>query len=29
VVDAIAATATDMNDRPVKDIRIINVKIIR
>ncbi len=29
VVDAIAATATDMSDRPVNDIRIINVKIIR
>ncbi|MDF1560255.1 MAG: peptidylprolyl isomerase [Bacteroidales bacterium] len=29
VVDAIAATATDMTDRPVNDIRIINVKIIK
>lgn len=29
VVDAIAATATDISDRPVKDIRIIKVKIIR
>ena len=29
VVDAIAATATDMSDRPVKDIRILKVKIIK
>jgi cyclophilin family peptidyl-prolyl cis-trans isomerase len=29
IVDAIAATATDMSDRPVKDIRIIKVKIIK
>lgn len=29
IVDAIAATATDMSDRPVQDIRIIKVKIIK
>jgi peptidyl-prolyl cis-trans isomerase B (cyclophilin B) len=29
VVDAIAATQTDMTDKPVKDIRIIKVKIIK
>jgi peptidyl-prolyl cis-trans isomerase B (cyclophilin B) len=29
VVDAIAGTATDLSDRPVKDIRIIKVKIIK
>ena len=29
VVDAIAATATDMSDKPVKDIRILKVKIIK
>jgi len=29
VVDAIAGTATDMTDKPVKDIRIVKVKIIR
>jgi cyclophilin family peptidyl-prolyl cis-trans isomerase len=29
VVDAIANTATDLSDKPVKDIRIISVKIIR
>lgn len=29
VVDAIAATATDMTDKPVQDIRILKVKIIK
>ncbi|MCA1741776.1 MAG: peptidylprolyl isomerase, partial [Bacteroidales bacterium] len=29
IVDAIAATATDMSDKPVEDIRIIKVKIIK
>jgi len=29
IVDAIAATATDMSDKPVKDIRILKVKIIK
>lgn len=29
VVDAIAGTATDMTDKPVKDIRILKVKIIK
>lgn len=29
VVDAIAATQTDASDRPVKDIRILKVKIIK
>lgn len=29
VVDAIASTATDMTDRPVQDIRILKVKIIK
>jgi len=29
VVDAIAGTATDMTDRPVQDIRILKVKIIK
>ena len=29
VVDAIAATATDLTDRPVKDIRILKVRIIK
>jgi cyclophilin family peptidyl-prolyl cis-trans isomerase len=29
VVDAIAGTATDMSDRPIKDIRIIKIKIIK
>ncbi len=29
VVDAIAATATDLSDKPVKDIRILKVKIIK
>ncbi|MDX9902675.1 MAG: peptidylprolyl isomerase [Bacteroidales bacterium] len=29
VVDAIAATATDLTDRPVNDIRIIHVRIIK
>ena len=29
IVDAIAATATDMTDRPVQDIRIIKVRIIK
>lgn len=29
IVDAIANTATDINDKPVKDIRILKVRIIR
>jgi cyclophilin family peptidyl-prolyl cis-trans isomerase len=29
VVDAIAGSATDMSDRPVQDIRIIKIKIIK
>ena len=29
VVDAIAGTATDLTDRPVQDIRIVKVKIIK
>lgn len=29
VVDAIAATQTDMTDKPVKDIRILKVKILK
>jgi peptidyl-prolyl cis-trans isomerase B (cyclophilin B) len=29
VVDAIANTATDMTDKPVKDIRILKIKIIK
>ncbi|MCU0457501.1 MAG: peptidylprolyl isomerase [Bacteroidales bacterium] len=29
VVDAIASTATDMTDRPVQDIRILKVRIIK
>jgi len=29
VVDAIANTATDLSDKPVKDIRILKVKIIK
>jgi cyclophilin family peptidyl-prolyl cis-trans isomerase len=29
VVDAIAATATDATDKPVQDIRILKVKIIK
>ena len=29
VVDAIAGTATDMTDKPVQDIRIVKVKIIK
>ncbi|MGB8357682.1 MAG: peptidylprolyl isomerase, partial [Bacteroidales bacterium] len=29
VVDAIAGTPTDMTDKPVKDIRILKVKIIK
>ncbi len=29
VVDAIAATATDMTDKPVQDIRILKIKIIK
>ena len=29
VVDAIANTATDLTDKPVKDIRILKVKIIK
>ncbi|MCK7542371.1 MAG: peptidylprolyl isomerase [Marinilabiliales bacterium] len=29
VVDAIADTATDMSDKPVQDIRILKVKIIK
>jgi peptidyl-prolyl cis-trans isomerase B (cyclophilin B) len=29
VVDAIAGTATDLTDKPVKDIRILKVKIIK
>ena len=29
VVDAIANTPTDLSDKPVKDIRILKVKIIK
>ena len=29
VVDAIAGTATDMTDKPVQDIRILKIKIIK
>lgn len=29
VVDAIAATATDMTDKPVQDIRILKIKILK
>jgi len=29
IVDAIGNTPTDLNDKPVKDIRILKVKIIR
>jgi len=29
IVDAIANTATDLSDKPVKDIRILKVKIIK
>lgn len=29
VVDAIAGTATDLSDKPVKDIRILKIKIIK
>ena len=29
IVDKIAAVSTDVNDKPLTDIRILNIKIIR